>query len=260
MEQRGRAFAFIAFSLAALAALGSCASAPGLRAYRTAARLAAPLSADELAVLASAKELVGLPPEAKVLVNGRSYTLDCIGTVSAIYYKVGIDVQKDFAKFEGNGVRRLFKSLEARGAIHRDRIPRPGDVIVWDNTWDANGDGDRGNDPYTHAGIVVSVSPDGTMRYVHEHIRRGIVVESMNLLRPADYYGEDGSVINSALAMSSGVGRKDNPPHWTSGDLWEAFGDVLREREHFRAALGGFDEAALVASMDGSLLLAPAAE
>jgi hypothetical protein len=61
-------------------------------------------------------------------------------------------------------------------------------------------------------------------------------VEAMNLLHPEDYYDAKGRIINNALAMSSGISRKDNPPHWTSGDLWNCFGDVLRSKRHFAVA------------------------
>jgi hypothetical protein len=204
--------------------------------YRSPELLRLPPSEDEQRVLASANGLMGLPPESKVVVNGRTFVLDCIGTVSAIFYKLDIDVQKDFDKYGGNGVKRLFLSLKDRGALHKDKLPRAGDVIIWDNTWDANGNGDLTDDPCTHAGVVISVDDKGNVCYVHEHVKRGIIVESMNLLRPKDYYDEGGKIINNALALGSGISKANNPAHWTSGDLWDCFGDVLREKEHFKVA------------------------
>ena len=120
--------------------------------------------------------------------------------------------------------------------LHRDLYPRPGDIIFWDNTWDANGDGILDNDPRTHAGVVLSVDADGTIHYVHEHIVKGVTIESMNLLHPRDYYDQQGRIINNALAMNSGISRRKNPPHWTSGDLWDSFGDILRVHDHFAVA------------------------
>jgi cell wall-associated NlpC family hydrolase len=203
--------------------------------YRTQDQVTAPLSADEKAVLASAKTLLGQPPDASVNVNGRAFTLDCIGTVSAIYYGVNVDVQRDFSRYDGNGVNRLYQSLKALKGLHRDQYPRPGDVIFWDNTWDANGDGNLSNDPRTHAGVVISVDDDGTIHYEHEHVRKGVIVETMNLLHPDDYYDSRGRVINNALALNSGISRSSNPPHWTSGSLFDAFGDVLRNKRHYVA-------------------------
>ncbi|GEM_PF-854708 len=203
-----------------------------------AARGAAP-GPDERAVVSSAEALLGRPPEDRVRVNGRVFTLDCIGTVGAIYYRLSLDVTKDFPFLPGNGVGRLHESLRRREAIHFDAYPRPGDIIFWDNTWDADGDGDRTNDPLTHAGVVLEVDPDGTIRYVHAHHRRGVVVEVMNLLEPAKNRDRKGKTINSPLALGSGVSRRDNPRHWLSGDLWNSFGDILREKEYYAAAAGG---------------------
>ncbi len=204
--------------------------------YRGSDQVAQPLSADEKAVLASAQTLIGRAPESMVKVNGRTFVLDCIGTVSAIFYGMYIDVQRDFPRYLGNGVGRLYNSLMAQNVLHRDLYPRAGDIIFWDNTWDANGDGILDNDPRTHAGVVLSVDADGTIHYVHEHIVKGVTVEAMNLLHPRDYYDPQGRIINNALAMNSGISRRNNPPHWTSGDLWDSFGDILRAQDHFAVA------------------------
>jgi hypothetical protein len=205
--------------------------------YRTPDEISAPLSPDEKAVVASADTLIGMAPESRVVVNGRTFVLDCIGTVSAIFYGMDIDVQKDFPRYRGDGVSRLFQSLAAHRALHHDRLPRPGDVVFWDNTWDANGDGRLDDDPLTHAGVVMSVDPDGTIHYVHEHIIKGVTVEAMNLRRPFEYSDPQGRIINNAMALNSGISRWDNPPHWTSGDLWDSFGDVLRVRKYFEVAV-----------------------
>ena len=208
----------------------------GEAAYRASEARAQPLSADEKAVLASARTLIGRAPESIVIVNGRTFVLDCIGTVSAIFYGMNVDVQRDFHRYSGDGVNRLYQSLKALNTIHQDLYPRPGDIIFWDNTWDANGDGNLNDDPRTHAGIVLSVDQDGTIHYVHEHIIKGVTIEAMNLLHPRDYYDPQGRIINNALAMNSGISRRNNPPHWTSGDLWDSFGDILRVRRHFEVA------------------------
>ncbi len=204
--------------------------------YRPAVTRSAELTRDEKSVTASAEALLGQAPNARVTVNGKTFMLDCIGTVSAIYYRLSIDITKDFASLPGNGVRRLYESLRRRNAVHTDTYPRPGDVIFWDNTWDANSDGNRNNDPLTHAGIVLSVDEDGTVRYVHAHYRRGVVVEVMNLLDPVNNRTRDGKIINSPLALGSGISRRNNPERWLSGDLWNSFGDVLREKKYYTDA------------------------
>ncbi len=94
-------------------------------AYRTPEQISQPLDGDETAVIASARTLVGRPPDSTVMVKGRTFVLDCIGTVSAIFYGVDIDVQRDFRSYGGNGVNRLYQSLKALRGLHRDLYPRP---------------------------------------------------------------------------------------------------------------------------------------
>ena len=86
---------------------GTAGQAP----YRSREEITQPPTADEKAVLASAQTLIGMAPESVVKVNGRTFVLDCIGTVSAIFYGMSIDVQRDFRRYRGDGVGRLYQSL-----------------------------------------------------------------------------------------------------------------------------------------------------
>ena len=210
---------------AASALLSACATSPARK----------PPTDDELLVIDSAKTLIGEPPNARVLVKGKQFTLDCIGTVSAIFYRMDIDVTKDFDKYSGNGVNRLYLTLKDLGVLHRDKYPRTGDVIVWDDTWDANGDGDRSDDPRTHAGIVLAVDDDGTIHYVHENLYKGVMIETMNLLQPTVATDASGKRLNSGMAIAT-VSGGPKPQHWLAGDVFDAFGDVLRIKEDLKVA------------------------
>jgi hypothetical protein len=221
--------------------LASCASRPLPRKFQDAGqstsfsqnKQAVSLSEDQERLRAAAEKLLGQPPESVVVVNGRNFTLDCIGTVQAVFFSLHMDVARDFPRYSGNGVKRLYETLKQQNLLHKDSYPRTGDVIFWDNTYDANDDGDLTNDPLTHAGVVLTVEEDGTIHYVHSHVLRGVIIEVMNLLRPGDYYDEAGKNINSALAMGSGISRPKNPTHWLSGDLWKSFGGVLGKKDYF---------------------------
>jgi hypothetical protein len=210
----------------------SLLSAEALGIYRTPEQQQRPPTADELAVIASAKTLLGKPPNANVTINGRAFTLDCIGTVCAAFYGVSLDVAKDFDYYTGDGVNRLYMTLMERNALHNDKYPRPGDVVIWDNTWDVKGDGDRIHDPRTHAGIVMAVDADGTIYYLHENLYKGVVIETMNLLRPADAWDEQGKRMNSGMAIASKPGGP-RPEHSLSGDVFDCFGDVLGQKSYF---------------------------
>jgi hypothetical protein len=218
----------------------SSISAKALGLYRSPKEARKPPSADELLVIDSAKTLIGEPPNAKVVVKGKQFTLDCIGTVSAIFYRMDIDVTKDFDKYSGNGVNRLYMTLKDLGVLHRDTYPRTGDVIVWDNTWDANDNGDRTDDPKTHAGVVLAVDDDGTIHYVHENMFKGVIIEMMNLLQPAVASDDSGKRINSGLAIATKSGGP-KPEHWLAGDVFNTFGDVLRIKDSLKVAEAGTD-------------------
>jgi len=184
-------------------------------------------------VLATARSLLGQKPEARVTVKGKAFVLDCIGTVSAAWWGAGIDIQKDFSQYSGNGVTRLYKSLAAGKVLHQQKKPQPGDIVFWDNTWDANGDGIFGNDGHTHAGIVMQVDNDGTVHYLHESASRGIVISYMNPLHPKTIRDSKGKTLNSPMYLGAREGKSSNPSRWLSGDLWEAFGDGFGIVEFF---------------------------
>jgi hypothetical protein len=157
-----------------------------------------------------------------IIVRGRSFPNDCTGVVRGAYWYAGIDLAKDFSKYTGNGVTRIYKTLEADNLLYVTDYPLPGDIIFWDNTYDRNEDG-KWNDPLTHTGIVLSVSDSGQIEYVHANYRKGIVIEYMNLIDPdTNTKKAGGSVIfvNSAMRMRGQVVNN----LWLSSHLVREFG------------------------------------
>ena len=119
-------------------------------------------------------------------INGHRFKMDCSGVVRAIYFKAGIDLAKDFNKYKGGGTQRIHEILRSKGLIYRPTVPVPGDILFWDNTYDANHNG-RSDDTLSHIGMVVSSDKrSGNVVYVHHHEKKGIVFEKMNLLHPND--------------------------------------------------------------------------
>ncbi len=158
--------------------------------------------------------------------RGRSFASDCTGTVLAIYWYAGIDLVSPLSRYSGNGVKRLHSYLQDLNLIYSSRYPSPGDIIFWDNTYDRNGDG-HVNDPYTHAGMVLSVAKDGTIEYVHYNYRRGVVTARMNLLQPHVYTVERNGnriILNSPMRMK-GAPASDNT---LASELLRSFGKGYR--------------------------------
>ncbi len=151
-------------------------------------------------------------------VNGRTFPMDCTGTVLAIYAYAGIDLAGPMNNFSGNGVTRLNSYLQSLGLLYSTELPAPGDIIFWDDTYDRNNDG-IWNDPLTHAGIVLTTDPDGTIHYIHHNYRLGIVVARMNLLKPDTVESGD-KRLNSAMRMRDGKVH----PRWLSSHLYRELG------------------------------------
>ena len=144
-------------------------------------------------------------------------------------------------------MNRFYLTLRDLRALHKDQYPRTGDVIVWDNTWDANDDGDRTDDPRTHAGVVLAVDDDGTIHYVHENMYKGVMIEVMNLLEPNVASDASGKRLNSSLAIAT-VSGGPKPERYLSGDVFNAFGDVLRFKDELKVADASEDSDAVAFS------------
>ena len=185
-----------------------------------------PLTPLQEKLVEGAYRLVGTKD--RIVVRGRRFNFDCTGTVLAIYYYAGIDLSRDFSRYTGNGVLRLYKMLYERKLLYLTNYPVPGDLIFWDNTYDRNGDG-KWNDYLTHVGMVVGVKSDGTIQYVHDHIRKGIIIERMNLLHPDEYartrFGKR-IIVNAPMRMK--VAGVRHPSKWLASQLVRAFGKAYQ--------------------------------
>jgi len=159
----------------------------------------------------------------ELVIRGKRFNMDCTGAVLAIYYYAGIDLARDFNKYKGNGVTRLYRSLESEDLIYETQLPVTGDIIFWDNTYDRNEDG-QWNDSLTHVGMVMNASRDGTIEYVHLNYRKGIIIEYMNLREPDVHQQlEKGQmrIVNSPMRMKQA--GKAHPENWLASQLYKTF-------------------------------------
>lgn len=215
---QARPRASIAVAVCAACLIGACAlfqprdsSFPAGDAYAGAA-----VSSVQERIVKGGLSLIGAK---RFTVSGRSYPSDCTGLVRAAYAFADIDLAARFGEYPGNGVRRLYRTLEDAELLYATRYPAPADLVFWDGTYDVDGDG-RGDDELTHVGLVLSAEPDGTIRYLHYHYRLGPVIERMNLTRPNDDSSDGDGRVNAFMRMRSApASRGDN-----AAQLWKAFG------------------------------------
>lgn len=203
----------------------SCA---GLQTGRDAPPLPEQYEGREEAVALRQQALVagatGLLGRRQLVIRGRRFNMDCTGVVLAIYYSAGLDLSRDLERYSGNGVTRLYKSLDSQDLLYRTRDPASGDIIFWDNTYDRDGDG-RWNDTLTHTGMVVHAYPDGKIEYIHLNYSHGIILETMNLHHP-DAYQETRrgkvTIVNAPMRMKET--GKPHPEKWLASQLYRVFG------------------------------------
>lgn len=170
-------------------------------------------------LLAGARFVLG---KTSLEVDGRHFNYDCSGTILAIYAYAGINLGRRFSRYTGGGVTRIYKIMRANKLLYTAYYPEPGDIIFWDNTYDENGDG-KWDDELTHAGMVVGVSPNGEISYIHQNYAKGIVIERMNLLYPNIYTR---LIDNVKVVVNSPMRMRGSPPgpDWLSGQLIRSLG------------------------------------
>lgn len=161
-------------------------------------------------LVATARSLVDTRWNNGDVFNGKSFLYDCQGTVARIYWAQGIDLTRNYALPEyqhmRGGVPRIYATYKADGKVHFNKVPKPADLVFFDNTWDDNGNG-RMDDPFTHIGMVETVDADGTVSVIH-HCSKGIKVYKMNLSKPTVYQDDSGKVLNNFIRRQS----SDDPP------------------------------------------------
>jgi len=151
--------------------------------------------------------------------GGRSHRYDCSGFVNAAYARAGINL-------EGLNSAALYARAKKQNVFHRRRVPRPGDVAFFDNTWDKNGDR-RFNDKLTHVAVVEHVGDNGTITLVHKG-GRGVTRTTMNL-RHRHKNKVDGVLLNSFLRVRKSSDRRR--VKYLTGELWTGFASFWKARD-----------------------------
>lgn len=167
-------------------------------------------------VASAAKAVVG---QSKVVVDGKSFRMDCSGVTRAIYARAGYPLGGTAANMFENDTSILFRLVRDNGSLRRSD-PLPGDLVFFDDTHDRNGDGLR-NDALTHVGVVERVLPGGTVIFVHR-VGAGILRYRMNLNAPNTRRDADGKTLNHYLRRAQG-GESAK----TTAQLFAGFGTVI---------------------------------
>ena len=150
--------------------------------------------------------------------GGMSFRKDCSGLVMAIYTKAGC--------YSGNstvgagGTSAAFELCRAQDRLFStSRLPKPGDLVFFDNTYDRNGNG-KCDDWLSHIGVVVKVQRDGTVHFVHWG-RGGAKEGRLNLNKPSVGAAKNGKRYNDAIRVQKK--RDRDCVRYMAGELFRAY-------------------------------------
>jgi cell wall-associated NlpC family hydrolase len=156
-------------------------------------------------------------------VRGKPFRYDCSGTVGRICWENGIDLYRRASSYPGaNGVKIIYNTYHHEGRLYFTKVPRPGDLVFFDNTYDRNRDG-RWNDKLVHIGIVEKIDADNTITFIH-HCSKGVSRYRMNLFFP-DTYQRDGRVLNSFIRRKR-PGQDPAGSSYVAGSFFAGFASI----------------------------------
>ncbi|MCX7821651.1 MAG: C40 family peptidase [Brevinematales bacterium] len=174
-------------------------------------------------VVKIAKESIGLSYVPNV--KGKNFTCDCIGFVRYVYYSAGVDITQIFGNGRG-GVSSLYDGMEKRGWVYNEFPPTVGDLIFFDNTFDANRNR-KWDDELTHIGIISGFGKHNTIFYIH-YASGKVKEDRINLSYPNThaFRQKDGNlyVINSHLRINRGEGYSKK--EYLSSSFFRCFGRI----------------------------------
>ncbi len=165
------------------------------------------------AIVSAAKNFVG---DSKLSVAGTAYRYDCSGLVEAA-------LASAHCPFKGSSAM-LWEEAVRLGIAHHRRVPTPGDVAFFDDTYDRDGNGRLG-DALTHVAVVESVDGAGTVTLVHVG-SAGVVRFQMNLRHPGDRDDAHGTRRNDYLRQQSA--GDSGATRYLSGELWHGFASFYK--------------------------------
>ncbi len=158
------------------------------------------------------------------------------GFVKMVYLNFNVDlydVAPELKKTEDGkwlgGVELIHKYVETNGELFNDRLPKKGDIIFLDNTFDADKD-KKVNDKLTSIGIVVDVDSEETVHFLYKG-SKGISLKQINLKLKEQESIKNKNVVKTINSKMRWFSKKDkekleNTPELTS-QLFNSYGTLL---------------------------------
>ena len=125
--------------------------------------------------------------EGKKIPESSNWNKYSSGFVKMVYLKFGVDITDIDKKKDGEGkwlttTQMIYEYFKNNGDLFFGKMPEIGDLVFFDNTYDANKDGVF-NDKLTGVGIVTEIDKDGTIFFLY-NTSKGVSLKMINMKYP----------------------------------------------------------------------------
>ncbi|MCX8058542.1 MAG: C40 family peptidase [Spirochaetes bacterium] len=155
-------------------------------------------------------------------INGKKFNYDCSGFVFYVYEISGINL-RNYINFSilNNGVYILYNIGINHFKLNKE-IGLPGDIIIFDNTYDRNKN-NKWDDEYTHAAILIDYNSKNQI-YTFAHIGSSKwKLDYMSLLKK-NVYKEENIIYNSYLRRYDSLKEQI---YYLAGNLFNVFINII---------------------------------
>jgi len=167
----------------------------------------------------------------KEVPKSKKWSKKLSGFVKMVYFYFDIDITDTNPKKE-NGkwkttTELIYSFIQDNGNLSKAGVPKAGDFIFFNNTYDLNNNG-KFDDPLTTVGLVIGTDNENTVYFLYK-VGRTIRVRNMNLNFPNKESLKNKNVIkvlNSKIRRLSKKDRKSNTPNLSS-QLFASYGSIL---------------------------------
>ncbi len=162
------------------------------------------------------------------------------GFIKMVYLKFAVNLTDVDKKKDDNGkwlttTQMIYNYIEKNGEILKGNNPKPGDIVFFDNTYDADKD-EVFNDKLTSIGLVIDTDKEGTIYFLY-NTSKGVKLKMINFKHPEQKNIKNKNItktINSQMRWLTKKEKKNGSSDkfpTLSSQLVNSFGSILSKHK-----------------------------
>jgi len=143
-----------------------------------------------------------------------------------------VEIKKDEEGKWLSTTQMIFDYVTANGKTHNNSMPKPGDIVFLDNTYDKDKDGEF-NDKLTSIGLVTEVDKDGTIYFLYK-TSKGVKLKVMNLKTPEQENIKNKNITRTVNSRMRWLSKKEKAMEGSdkfpilSSQMLNSFGSIFK--------------------------------